>query len=345
VITAPKLCVLILVCLVSAAPAQIRGGMAARRIQGQVRLEGAPAPQGVLILLDRSRGRDPTFVGSGELGNTMTDSRGKFSFEGIDAGQESPEGKTYVVTARYPGYWTATQIADLTASPVGYVIFDLRRDKSKDIPNVPPGGPGEAVSARGPANPDAQAAMTRGERELAQERNPKASIIDFKKVVQLDPQYEPAYLLLGTAYMQTQEYGEAESAFQKATKLDPKDAVAFLGIGASLNQRGNFQDAQKPILHSLELNPDSVDAHCELGRSLWALGKWQEAEPHVLKSLELNKDFPLAHLLMGNIYLRKRDAKAALSEFQEYLRLDSQGQHAEAARQMVDKIQKAMEHP
>src|SRR5262249_12294977 len=161
-------------------------------------------------------------------------------------------------------------------APRAFVTIEMHAETSHDAPDVPPGGPAEAVSARGPDTPEAQSAMTKGEQELVQDRNPKASIEDFKKVVKVEPQYERAYLLLGTAYMQTQEYGEAESAFQKAIKLNPNDAVAFLGIGVSLNQRGDYADAQKPILRSLELNPNYVEAHCELGRSLWALGKWQE---------------------------------------------------------------------
>src|SRR5262249_17158473 len=233
-------------------------------------------------------------------------------------------------------------VVDLTFLPRAFVSIEMHPEPGHDPPNVPPGGPGEAVSANQPSVPAARKALARGQQELLQDRDPKASIDEFRKVAQLDPQYEPAYVLLGTAYMQTQEYGKAESAFREATKLDSNDAVAFLGIGVSLNQRGDFTGAQKPILHSLELNPNYVEAHYELGRSLWALGKWQEAEPHARKAMELNKDFPLAHVLMGDIYLRKRDAKSALSEFQEYLRLDPQGQYAASTKQMVFKIQKAL---
>jgi|SRR5215831_424529 len=315
-----------------------------RSINGQVRLENRPAPQGVLVFLDYPTAGGGVMPASrGELARVVTDSSGRFVFDHLELIGQRGGKERFAVSVHFAGYKDAFDVVDLTFAPRAYVNIEMHTDTSHDSPSVPAGGPGEAVSARGPSTPAAQEAMTRGEQELVQERNPKASINDFRKVVQLDPEYEPAYLLLGTAYMQTQEYGEAEAAFQKATKLDPQDAVAFLGIGASLNQRGDFGNAQKPILHSLELNPNYVEAHCELGRSLWALGKWEEAEPHVRKSLELNKDFPLAHVLMGNIYLRKRDANAALNEFQEYLRLDPQGQHAEATRQMVVKLQKALE--
>ncbi len=338
----PKRLVLFLLCSVAFLPAQIAGA-GGKRIQGQIRLDGSPAPQGVLILLDRARGRDNSFLnGSGELGNSMTDSRGKFSFDGIDAGQQHPEGKVYVISVRYPGYRSATEIVDLTASPVGYVQFDLRRDTSRDSPNIPPGGPKDSISAKQPSVPEAQAALARGEDLLIEKRDPKSSIREFTKVIKLDPEYGPGYVLLGTAYMETQEWGDAKSAFEKATKLEPDNAVAFLGIGAALNQQRDFSGALKPLQRSLDLKTDSAEAQYEMGRSFWGLQKWQEAEPHARKSLEVNKEFAPTHALMGNIYLRRRDANSALAEFNEYLRLDPHGQHAEAVKEMVEKIQKAL---
>jgi hypothetical protein len=44
---------------------------------------------------------------------------------------------------------------------------------------------------------------------------------------------------------------------------------------------------------------------------------------------------------MGNIYLRHRNADAALGEFQEYLRLDPQGQFAPGVKEMIAKIHQA----
>lgn len=330
------------VCLLASASAQF-GSLGGKRIQGQIRMDGQPAPQGVLIYLDRARGRDASFVnGSGELGNTTTDSRGKFSFENVDAGQEHPEGKIYVVTVHYPGYRTSTQIVDLTASPVGYVNLDLRRDTSKDVPNVPAGGPGAMISAKQPASPKAQEELAKGEELLIQKHDPKGSIREFKKLLELDPQYGPGYVLLGTAHMQLQEWADARSAFEKATKLEPTDAAAFLGIGAAMNQQQEFSAAQKPLRRSLELKSDSAEAQYELGRSFWGLQQWQQAEPYARKALEIDKNFPPAHLLMGNIFLRNKDAASALAEFQEYLRLDPQGQHAEEVKALIARIQKAL---
>ena len=314
-----------------------------RQITGHVRLAGKAAPQGVLIFLDSAvASGDEVPSSRGELGRTMTDSAGRFVFDRLETIGTRAGKERFSVSAHYAGYKDAFEIVDLTFSPRAFVTIEMHRDPSQDVPNVPPGGPGGAISAAPrPASPAAQDAMAKAE-SLLEKRDPKASIIEFKKVVKLEPEFGPAYLMLGAAYMQIQEFSDAESAFEKAAKLDSGSGVAFLGIGASLNQRGDFSGAVKPLTRSLELAPNLAEAHYELGRSYWALGKWQDAEPHVRKAIELNKEFPMAHVLMGNIQLRHKDGNAALSEYQEYVRLDPQGPKVPEVQAEIAKLQKAL---
>jgi hypothetical protein len=58
--------------------------------------------------------------------------------------------------------------------------------------------------------------------------------------------------------------------------------------------------------------------------------------------LELDKQFPPAHVLMGNVFLREKNGNSALAEFQEYIRLDPDGEQAPAVRDMVARLQKAL---
>jgi Flp pilus assembly protein TadD len=310
-------------------------------LHGQVRIQNQPAPPGILVLLDVAPGMQSDLVGSGQMSRTMTDSAGKFLFDHVVVVHGQQE--KFLVTIQTPRYRTATYIVDFGSSPRAFVNIDLQREPSRDSHNIPPGGPKDSISAKHPPSGRAQEELARGEKLLIEKRDPKSSVKNFKKVVELAPQYGPGYVLLGTAYMQLREWADAKSAFEKATRLEPDNASAFLGIGAALNQRQDFSGAIKPLGRSLELNANSAEAHYEIGRSLWGLQKWQDAEPHARKSLELNQEFAPAHVLMGNIYLRRRDANSALGEFQQYLRFDPQGEHAAAVREMIDRIQKALE--
>lgn len=196
-----------------------------------------------------------------------------------------------------------------------------------------------------PASPSAQEALAQGQELMFKKHDAKGSIEQFKKLVELDPAFLQGHILLGNAYMQTGQWAQAQSAFENAAKLEPLSSVALLGVGAAMNQQLNYAGAQDPLRQSLELNRDSAEAHYELARALWGLNKWEEAEPHVRKAIQLNKDYASPHVMMGNIYLQEENPNFALTEFQEYLRLEPQGPDAIAVREIVAKIQKAIGTP
>jgi len=190
--------------------------------------------------------------------------------------------------------------------------------------------------------PEVDDAMAKGQELLFKKHDARASVDEFKRAAKLDPWYGQAYMLLGLAQMQLQQWSDAQWAFEEATKVEPGNAKAYLGAGSALNEQQKFAEAQKALQHSLEIRPDSAEAHYELARSLWAMGKWQAAEPHVRQAIELNKDYAGPHALMGNIYLQREDPEAALAEFEECLRLDPEGSLAPSAKGIIAQIRKAL---
>lgn len=310
------------------------------QITGVVRIAGRPAPEGVLVLLDVAPSRDQAVTAVGEVDRTLTDSAGRFMFQHLEAARRG-SSKLFAVTVRYPGYKDSFQIVDLTLATHGYVSLELHRDTSRDPLNIPPEGAGATISVRQTTNPEAQQAFDKGKILLFEKHDPKASIEDFKNAIKLDPKWAAAYACLGTAYIQIHSFRDAQSVFEKAVKLQ-SDADSYLGLAVALNAEQDFSGAQKALLHSLELNPNSAPAEYEMAKSFWGQGNWQKAEPHARKAIAIDKNFPLSHVVMGNIYLRRRDANAALKQFEEYLRLDPKGPESAAVKEMMTKIQNAM---
>src|SRR5689334_9509466 len=183
--------------------------------------------------------------------------------------------------------------------------------------------------------PEVDDAMAKGQDLLFKKHDARASVDEFKRAAKLDPWYGQAYLLLGLAQMQLQQWSDAQWAFEEATKVEPSNARAYLGAGSALNEQKNYAEAQKALQRSLEIRPDSAEAHYELARSLWGMGKWQLAEPHVRQAIELNKDYAGPHALMGNIYLEREEPEAALGEFEECLRLDPDGSLAPSVKEII----------
>jgi tetratricopeptide (TPR) repeat protein len=190
--------------------------------------------------------------------------------------------------------------------------------------------------------PEVEDAMNKGQDLLFKKHDAKASVAEFKRATKLDPWYGQAYMLLGLAHMQLQEWSDAQWAFEEAAKVEPGNVKAYLGAGSALNEQRNYLAAQKALQHSLEIRPDLAEAHYELARSLWGQGKWQAAEPHVRQAIALNQDYAGPHALMGNIYIQREDPEAALAEFQEYLRLDPDGSLAPSVKEIIAQLKTAL---
>src|SRR5258708_31810976 len=184
--------------------------------------------------------------------------------------------------------------------------------------------------------------MSKGQELLFKKHDAKASIDEFKRATKLDPWYGQAYLLLGLAQMQLQQWSDAQWAFEEAAKVEPGNAKAYLGAGSALNEQKDYVAAQKVLQHSLEIRPDSAEAHYELARSFWGMGKWQAAEPHLRQAIELNEEYAGPHALLGDIYLQREDAESALAEFEECLRLDPDGSLAPSAKELIAQLKKAL---
>jgi tetratricopeptide (TPR) repeat protein len=190
---------------------------------------------------------------------------------------------------------------------------------------------------------EVEEAMSKGQDLLFKKHDAKASIDEFKRATKFDPWYGQAYLLLGLAQMQLQQWSDAQWAFEEAAKVEPGNAKAYLGAGSALNEQKDYLAAQKALQHSLEIRFDSAEAHYELARSFWGLGKWQMAEPHLRQAIALNKDYAGPHALMGNIFIQREEPEDALAEFEECLRLDPEGSMAPAVKEIIVQLKKALD--
>lgn len=320
---------------------------AARQITGQVRMGGRPAPAGVTVALEIVSGRYATPSKDAVAVRTVTDDKGRFTFNHLEALGHNGGQEFFAVSSQPPGYALAFQVVDLTLAASGEADLVLEKKEAAERDGDSFGATTERD--RRPANPEAQQALDRAQELLFRKHDPEGSIVEFKKAVKSDPWYGPGYILLGLADMQAQQWSDAQFAFTEASKVEPGNAQAFLGLGSALNEQHDYAGAQKALEQSLELNPDSAEAHYELARTFGAQGKWKEAEPHARRAMELNPNYPGPHALMGNIYLEQENLVLALAEFREYLRLDPQGSLAPAVKQVIPEIEKAMaqdgQHP
>jgi tetratricopeptide (TPR) repeat protein len=153
--------------------------------------------------------------------------------------------------------------------------------------------------------------------------------------------------------MDLRQWENAETALNKTLETDPKAFNALFALGEVYRREKKYSEAEKVLQDGLALESRSAPAHLTLAGVYWdrAVGVKEEAKwrPSLEKSyqevnqaLQLDPNLAEAHLLRGNLYFKVRRAADALPEFEEYLRLDPNGQFAEPTRALAEKIKKAL---
>jgi protein O-mannosyl-transferase len=117
----------------------------------------------------------------------------------------------------------------------------------------------------------------------------EASIEEFHKAAEADPQYARAFFNLGRVYARLDEPERAVQNYQRALQLSPNEAEIHLGLGNVLARQGHLQAASDHFEKAVKLKPDFADGHVALARSLAAQGKKQDAEKHYEQALQLLK--------------------------------------------------------
>jgi len=304
-------------------------------IHGQVRYAQGGAPAANVVV------RLESYDGGGPMSEAFTDSSGKFQFSSLPPAQ-------YLVRVRQSGYRDAQQTIDLITTSSGFVLLQLSADPSSSSTTSKPG----TIDANVPAA--AQKEFDKGVAALAEGGKDKTSfaVKCFEKAVSLYPKFVEGRLKLGTGYMDLEQWDKAEQALLATIEVDPKAFNALFALSEIYLRQNKISDAEKVLVTGLAIQNASYLGHLNLARVYWEKSReikdLAQARPTLEKSYEeirraltLNPDLAGAHLLKGNLLLRVGRTADAVTEFNEYLRLEPNGAFANETRTLIDKIKKA----
>jgi tetratricopeptide (TPR) repeat protein len=265
-------------------------------------------------------------------GRAYTDGRGKFTFEGLGA-------NTYTLIVREADFEPVRQSVRVMSSQGGAPVVAV-------ITLRPLGGGGaEMAPAVDPL--EGLDKKTRKEFEAgvkeAEKGNAEKAIKHYRKVLETEPEFYPAYNNLGYQYIVLQKLPEAERAFQEALKRTDSDAGPCFGLGNVYVMTGKPDQAEEVLRMGLERDPNSAFGHYLLGAVYAQAQKYPQAETDLRKALELDPNLSLAQMTLVNVYLqqqRDREALAELTTFVERFPQHSMiGQAQEMKKQLEGWIQ------
>jgi tetratricopeptide (TPR) repeat protein len=306
------------------------------QISGQVRYAGSNQPAFNAIVSCDS-------YTSGFIGQLYADRNGRFQFTRLQLGQ-------YTIRVRFPGYTEEKQDVDLSTAITANLQFQLKADSSK--PAVSP-VTGTIAANLPPAAAKAEFDQASSLLGSGKKEDIPPAVRHLEKAVSLYPRFAEAELKLGTAYMDLQQWDKAEQALKKTIEIDPKAANGYFALGEVYRRQKRFDQAEKTLQDGLAIETRSAQAHLTLARVYWdrVAGVKDEAQwrppleksyQEVKQALDLDPNLAAAHLLKGNLLFKVRRAEDALKEFDEYLRLDPNGEFAAPTRELAEKIRKAL---
>jgi Tetratricopeptide repeat len=177
--------------------------------------------------------------------------------------------------------------------------------------------------------------------EKLQHKKYAAAEKHLEKAVGLYSGYAAAWVLLGQVQEIEHKTNEASESCNRAMKIDSNYAPPYLCLAHLIATQNKWKDLSELSGRLLELHPlHASSAYYYNALASFYLNNLSSAETTALRGTEDSKQFhrPELHLLLADIYEKKGDRAAEISQLREYLKRAPHGVIAE----QVNKTLKGM---
>jgi serine/threonine protein kinase/tetratricopeptide (TPR) repeat protein len=203
------------------------------------------------------------------------------------------------------------------------------------------------LAKRREVNPEAHIEYLKGKHEAAA-TSPQAielSLRHFKRALELDPAYAPAWAGLADCHTTRASRGmappheaiaEALAAATKALELDDSLGEAYAILGMVQSRDLDIPAAIASLQKAIELNPALSAAHYILGRIYYCTERHAEAQAAMLRALGLDPLSMIIHTCVGDAYYYARDYEQSVTYYRQAVALDPRfdGAHTDLARSL-----------
>ena len=148
----------------------------------------------------------------------------------------------------------------------------------------------------------------------------------FRRVIQLNPGYVDAYILLGVTLEQRGNETEAIRTYHQAIDLSEQQNLnqetPFLYLARLLISFQSYELSLPPLERAVEINPKSSEARTLLGRALNQLGRYEKALPFLQDAVKLAPQDKTSHYLLMSVYQKLGKREEAQREMRLFLELE-----------------------
>lgn len=159
----------------------------------------------------------------------------------------------------------------------------------------------------------------------SQNQQDEEAIAAAKKAVQLKPDYPESHYVLGYAYFGADRYEEAVAPFRKAISIKPTYERAYLTLGSLFISLKRPTERLQLFEQWVRVAPQNPEAYLHLGSAYYMLDRYEEGVQTFKRAIALKPNWPTAHYQLGLCYYRLGDQNAAMEQYRILQKIDPDG--------------------
>lgn len=159
-------------------------------------------------------------------------------------------------------------------------------------------------------------------REYAEKGEYRKAVIEFKNVIQLDPENGEAHYELGEAYLKLKQGREAFQSFARAVSINEDNLDAQLKMGQIYLLGKKTEEARKKAEFILKRAPDNFDALTLLSGVQVQERNIEGAIGTLKTAISKDPERFLSHLSLARLYVLKGDLDQAETSYRKAISLD-----------------------
>ena len=144
----------------------------------------------------------------------------------------------------------------------------------------------------------------------------------YSKLLYEDDNNEKLLFLIGTSYLQSEQYNRAVEFLEKSIKINPKLQNAFNNKGIALTKLNKFSESILDYDKAIAINKKFFDAHLNKGFSLRKLNKYKEAIECFKFCENLDPKQAKIYNNLGDVYSDLKDYNEAVQNYNKAIFLN-----------------------
>jgi tetratricopeptide (TPR) repeat protein len=166
----------------------------------------------------------------------------------------------------------------------------------------------------------AEAHVSLGYSALVYDWNYPEAETEFKKAIELRPDYATAHQYYAYYLTAVGKLDQAIAERQRAVQIEPKSPLLNTALGEAYFEARRFRDSIGPNQEALSIDPHYADAIINIGRAYEQMGMFPQAQQAYQSILAFAPHDPVLLALVGHLYAvtgRQAAAREIISQLQQ----------------------------